>query len=293
MAQTMRARSWLFAPGDSERKLAKIGACNADMVIIDLEDAVAPPAKARARGMTREWLESQPQGAPFQCWVRINGLGTPLWRDDVAAVLPAAPAGLMVPKAGGPAQLTDLSRHLEAEEERHGIPPGSTRILPLVSETPAAALGIGDYATATLPRLAGLTWGAEDLSAALGATRKRDAAGGWTDAFRLIRAQVLLTAHAAGVLPIDTLHADFRDLAALERIAAESSADGFAGMLAIHPDQVAVINEAFSPTQEQLAEARAIIAAFEENPGAGALQLDGRMLDQPHLAQAKRLLGLI
>jgi citrate lyase subunit beta/citryl-CoA lyase len=289
--QGFSARSWLFAPGDSERKLAKVVGCGADVVIIDLEDAVAPDGKVRARGMARGWLETQPDAAPFQRWVRINALDTPLWQQDCAAVLPGRPAGLMVPKAAGPEQLALLSEELETLEERYGIEPGTTRLLPLVSETPAAALGIASYAAAPLPRLVGLTWGAEDLSAALGATRKRDAAGAWTDAFRLIRAQVLLTARARGVLAVDTLHADFRDLAGLERIAADSNADGFAGMLAIHPDQVPVINAAFSPSEEQLAQARAIVAAFAAEPGAGALQLNGRMLDRPHLEQAQRLLA--
>src|SRR5690606_12524935 len=141
------------------------------------------------------------------------------------------------------------------------------------------------------PRLAGLTWGAEDLSAALGASRKRDETGRWTDAFRMVRAQVLLTAHARGVLPIDTPHADFRDMAGLERAARESHADGFAGMLAIHPDQVPVINAAFMPSEEEIAEARRIVEAFASAPGAGALQLEGRMLDQPHLEQARKLLA--
>ena len=168
---------------------------------------------------------------------------------------------------------------------------GSTRLLPLVSETPAAALGIAAYAAASLPRLAGLTWGAEDLSAAIGASRKRDANGRWTDAFRMVRAQVLLTAHARGVLAIDTLHADFRDMEGLERVARESRADGFAGMLAIHPAQVPVINAAFLPSEEEIAEARRIVEAFAASPGAGALQLEGRMLDQPHLEQARKLLA--
>jgi len=142
-----------------------------------------------------------------------------------------------------------------------------------------------------LPRLAGLTWGAEDLSAAIGASRKRDGEGRWTDTFRMVRSQVLLAARACKVAPIDTLHADFRDLAGLERVARESHVDGFAGMLAIHPDQVPVINAAFTPSEEEVAEARRIVAAFAAEPGAGALQLDGRMLDQPHLEQARRLLG--
>ena len=288
----MPMRSWLFVPGDSERKLAKVASCGADVVIVDLEDAVAPQAKAMARGLAREWLTAQRRAAPAsQLWVRLNALDTPLWRDDVDAVLAAAPDGLMVPKAAGPAQLQMLGGELHDREQRLGLTRGATRLLPLVSETPAAALGIVEYATVALPRLAGLTWGAEDLSAALGASRKRDADGRWTDTFRMVRAQVLLAAHACKVAPIDTLHADFRDIAGLERAAKESHGDGFAGMLAIHPDQVPVINAAFLPDENEIAEARRIVAAFAAAPGAGALQLDGRMLDLPHLERARRLLA--
>ena len=285
----MPMRSWLFVPGDSEKKLAKVASCGADVVIVDLEDAVAAQAKGTARELARVWLAEQ-RGGSVKRWVRINALDTPLWRDDLDSVVAAAPDGVMVPKASGPAQLQMLSAELHDREQRLGLPMGHTRLLPLVSETPAAALGIADYAAATLPRLAGLTWGAEDLSAALGAGRKRDAEGRWTDTFRLVRAQVLLAAHACQAAPIDTLYADFRDLAGLERVARESHADGFAGMLAIHPDQVAVINAAFMPSEQEIAEARRIVAAFAAEPNTGALQLDGRMLDQPHLEQARRLL---
>jgi citrate lyase subunit beta/citryl-CoA lyase len=286
----MPIRSWLFVPGDSEKKLAKVAGCGADVVIVDLEDAVAPQAKETGRALAREWLEDQRQTSA-QRWVRINALDTPLWRDDLLAVLPGMPQGIMVPKAAGPAQLQALAAELHDLEQRNGIERGHTRLLPLVSETPAAALGIRDYVDLRVPRLAGLTWGAEDLSAAIGASRKRDSEGRWTDAFRMVRAQVLLAAHACGIAPIDTLHADFRDLAGLERIARESHADGFAGMLAIHPDQVAVINAAFLPSEAEIAEARRIVEAFSAAPGAGALQLEGRMLDQPHLEQARRLLA--
>lgn len=288
----MAMRSWLFVPGDSETKLGKVAGYGADVCIADLEDAVAPPAKPMARMMVRTWLEAGLRAAPQGSarWVRINPLDTPLWRDDLAAIMPGRPQGIMVPKASGPEQLQALAAELQQAEQRNGSPPGSTRILPLVSETPAAALSIPTYVGAQLPRLVGLTWGAEDLSAAIGASRKRDALGNWTDAFRHVRAQVLLTAHARGVLAIDTLHAEFRDLDALGRIAAESYADGFAGMLAIHPSQVAVINAAFTPGDAEIAEARAIVHAFSANPGAGALQLEGRMIDQPHLEQARRLL---
>lgn len=287
----MAMRSWLFVPGDSQKKLDKVAGCGADVVIVDLEDAVAPPAKPHARIMARDWLERQgrDESGPAR-WVRINPLDTPLWREDLAAVMPGRPDGVMVPKAAGPEQLQALAAELQTMEQRYGTAPGSTRILPLVSETPMAALGITSYATTQQPRLAGLTWGAEDLSAAIGANRKRDARGYWVDAFRYVRAQVLLTAHARGIIAIDTLHADFRDLDRLARIAGDSYAEGFSGMLAIHPSQVPVINAAFTPGEEEIAHARAIVAAFSASPGAGALQLDGQMIDQPHLEQARKLL---
>ena len=284
----MAMRSWLFVPGDSERKLAKAADISADVLIVDLEDAVAPQAKVYARQTAASWLEERAGTA--QRWVRMNAVDTGIWRDDLSAVMPAAPAGIMVPKAAGPEQLQAVAAELYELEVRHGLPTGQTQILPLVSETPGAALTIGDYGTAQVQRLAGLTWGAEDLSAAIGATRKRDEHGRWTDTFRLVRSLVLLAAHARGVLAIDTLHADFRDLDGLHRVANESRADGFAGMLAIHPSQVSVINEAFTPTEEEIAEARRIVEAFSTSPDAGVLQVEGRMVDQPHLAQARRLL---
>ncbi|MGX7896587.1 HpcH/HpaI aldolase/citrate lyase family protein [Tsuneonella sp. HG222] len=286
----MPMRSWLFVPGDSDRKLAKAAELGADVLIVDLEDAVAPQAKVQARQLAAGWLQHGGGGAA-QRWVRINPLDGPLWREDLAAVMPSRPAGIMVPKAAGPEQLRILAAELYELEGRNGVATNSTRILPLVSETPAAALGIPAYAATELPRLAGLTWGAEDLSASLGASRKRDANGRWTDTFRMVRSMVVLAAHARGVLAIDTLHADFRDMDGLRRVADESRADGFAGMLAIHPGQVEIINAAFTPTEGELAEARAIVAAFAANPGAGALQLDGRMIDQPHLEQARKLLA--
>ena len=290
----MAIRSWLFVPGDSESKLGKVAGCGADAVIVDLEDAVAIENKPRARQLAREWLAAHERavlaGGSFARWVRINPLDGLFWREDLAAVMAGRPDGIMLPKATGPEQLRTLAAELYELEGRNGMTSGSTRILPLVSETPAAALSIAAYASVQVPRLAGLTWGAEDLSAAIGAQRKRDGAGSWTDTFRLVRANVLLAAHAAGVAAVDTLHSDFRDLAGLERIATDSFADGFAGMLAIHPAQVPVINAAFSPAPAAIARARAIVDAFAANPGAGALSLDGEMIDRPHLAQARLLL---
>ncbi len=290
----MKMRSWLFAPGDSEKKLGKVASCGADVVIIDLEDAVAEYAKAEARRLTTKWLQANRTqvlaGGGFQRWVRINPLDSHHWREDLAAVMPCQPHGIMVPKAAGPEQIRMLAAELYEHEQRNGKEPNSTRVLPLVSETAKAAMSIGQYAEDTLPRLLGLTWGAEDLSAAIGATRKRDENGEWTDLFRMVRAQILLTAHARQVLPIDTLYSDFRDLEGLKKAAEASHADGFAGMLAIHPDQVQVINAAFSPSEKALARARAIVDAFSANPGKGALSLDGEMIDQPHLEQARKLL---
>lgn len=286
----------MFVPGDSERKLDKAPGCGADVVIVDLEDAVAPDAKESARALTRDWLMARDREAPGpQYWVRINPLDTQLWQYDVEAVISAKPAGLMVPKAAGPEQLQRLVTMLYEIEAPHGIVPGTTQLLPLVSETPRAANSISSYGLKqhAISRLAGLSWGAEDLSAAIGASRKRDERGVWTDLFRLVRAQVLLASHAAGVVAIDTLHADFRDEEGLRRVARESYQDGFAGMMAIHPAQVPIINAAFSPGEAELAEARAIVELFAANPGVGALQLNGRMIDQPHLAQAQKLLASV
>ena len=292
----MAMRSWLFVPGDSEKKLSKVAGTGADVVIVDLEDAVAPHAKPQARRFAHDWLQAhrtQVLAKPQGHWIRINGLDTQLWREDLAAVMPAGPKGVVVPKATGPEQLRALSAEIYELEQRNGLPHHSTGIMPLVGETPASAFSLPAYAENPQPRLAGLTWGAEDLSAAIGASRKRDADGEWTDTFRLVRAQVLLAAHACNVMAVDTLHADFRDEDGLRRIAQASRADGFHGMLAIHPAQVPIINEAFTPSEAELAEARAIVEAFTANPAAGALSLDGRMVDQPHLAQAKRRLGMV
>ncbi|WP_408589230.1 HpcH/HpaI aldolase/citrate lyase family protein [Novosphingobium sp.] len=286
-------RSWLFVPGDSEKKLAKAPGTGADALIIDLEDAVALASKPAARALTAQWLGTVPRRAgTASLWVRINAVDTGLWHDDLAVIVATAPDGIMLPKAAGPDEVALVSDSIATLEARHGRPVGQIGLLPLVSETPRAALTIPTYLTRELPRLRGLTWGAEDLSAELAASRKRDGAGQWTDAFRFVRAQTLLAAHALGVAAIDTLHADFRDEAGLKAAAEAARADGFSGMLAIHPGQVPIINAAFAPTAAELAHAQAIVAAFAANPDVGTLQIDGRMIDQPHLRQARALLGL-
>ena len=290
----MPNRSWLFVPGDSERKLAKAPETGADAIIVDLEDAVAVEAKPAARELALEWLSAHRQQIAtrkFERWVRINPLDTPFWRDDLEAAMRGAPDGIVLPKSAGPEQVRQLSAEIYELEQRCDIAVGATRIVPLVSETAAAAITIGAYAGVPLPRLGGLMWGAEDLSAGIGASRKYGVDGNWTATFRMVRATVLLTAHACGVPAIETLHADFRDDGGLVWLAAAARADGFSGMLAIHPGQVAPINAAFTPSEAELTEARAIVAAFAAAPGAGVVALDGKMLDQPHLRLARRILG--
>ena len=291
----MPVRSWLFVPGDSERKLAKAPETGADAIIVDLEDSVAAENKPAARALAADWLAAHRShvvaGRRTERWVRINPLDSPYWREDILTAMRGGPEGIVLPKASGPDQIRQLAAEIYNLEGSSGVASGSTRIVPLVSETAAAALSMPAYVGESLPRLGGLTWGAEDLSAAIGASRKYGDDGDWTDLFRMVRATVLLTAHAAGVPAIDTLHADFRDEAGLTRKARAARADGFSGMLAIHPDQVAPINAAFTPTEIELAGARAIVAAFAADPGVGVVSLDGQMLDQPHLRLARRLLG--
>jgi len=290
----MAMRSWLFVPGDSETKLAKTAGTGADVIVIDLEDSVAPEHKGQAREQARNWLNahrSQVLDSRIHgCWIRINAIGTPWWREDLVTVMQGAPEGIVVPKCEGAEQLQTLAAELYEVEQRNGIPTNTTSVLALAGETPASALSIASFAGVTQPRLIGLGWGPEDLAAALGATRKRDSGGAWTDALRLVRAQVLLASHARGVLAIDAIYPEFKDMDALRKAAEAARADGFSGMLAVHPDQVPVINEAFTPSAEELAKAQAIIDVFAANPGAGVIDFNGRMVDRPHLEQAKRLL---
>jgi citrate lyase subunit beta/citryl-CoA lyase len=292
------ARSWLFVPGDSDRKLAKIEQCGADVVILDLEDSVAPEQKAAARGRVHEYLSAQAARAASsstarpmpQLWVRINPLNSALADADLNAVAPAAPAGIVQPKTRSPADTVALTYRLDELEHGHGLRPGSIRILPIATETPAALFAIGGFAQVGA-RLAGLTWGAEDLSTVIGATTTHEADGAWTAPFEFVRSLCLFGAGAAGVAAIDTLHADFRDREGLSANCGRARRDGFTGKLAIHPDQVPVINECFAPTGEELAQARRIVDLFAANPGSAALSLDGRMVDIPHLRLAEKTLS--
>jgi citrate lyase subunit beta/citryl-CoA lyase len=283
-------RSWLFVPGDSERKLAKGGESGADALILDLEDSVAAARKPLARNMVTAYLLAQAgsERRP-RLWVRINPLGEG-GLPDTAAVVRAAPDGLVIPKVNGPADLLRLSHWLDALEARDDLPAGRIRLLAVATETAAAVLGLGDYARQPVLRLTGLTWGAEDLPAAIGASTNQAPGGGFALTYQMARSNCLLAAIAAGAQPIDTLEADFRDEAGLHAACAAARREGFTGKIAIHPAQVAVINEGFRPTAEEVAFAHRVCAAFAANPDIGTVGMDGRMLDMPHLRQAQRVL---
>ena len=286
----MSARSLLFVPGDSDKKLAKGMTAGADALILDLEDAVAASQKASARLRVHDYLVANPDRSKTQLWVRINPLDTPEALLDLVAVVRARPDGLMQPKTRSPADVIRLGHYLDALEAQHGLTLGSTRILPVATETPEAMFSLGGFAQCA-PRLYGVTWGAEDLSSAIGAITNKTADGVWTQPYQLARSLCLFSASAAGVAPIDTLFADFRDPAGLRAACAEARRDGFTGKIAIHPDQVAVINECFVPSEAELAFAAKVIALFRDNPGVAALSIDGKMLDIPHLRQAEKTLA--
>ncbi|WP_133366111.1 HpcH/HpaI aldolase/citrate lyase family protein [Qipengyuania sediminis] len=287
-AAAHKMRSWLFAPGDSQRKMAKAISSLADRIILDLEDAVAITGKAEARRMVADVLGALGDGRG-RAWVRINPLGSGLAEQDLAVIMPAGPGGIMLPKAESGADMAALDALLTPLEEAHGIAPGTTKVLPLVTETAAAMFGTGTYRGAA--RLAGMTWGAEDLADSIGALSNTDSQGRYRPTYELARSLCLLGAAAAGVPAIETIMGDFRDLAGLEARAELVRRDGFRGMLAIHPDQVAVINEAFTPSAEEAAEAREIVRLFAANPGAGTLAGPKGMLDRPHLSRAEQLLA--
>ncbi|SOB87683.1 citrate lyase subunit beta / citryl-CoA lyase [Sphingomonas guangdongensis] len=288
MSEMEAARSWLFVPGDSERKMAKALASEADIVLLDLEDAVAEAAKPAARSAVRTFLADN-AAAGARLWVRINPLDGAHALADLAAVISGAPGGIMLPKANGRADVERLDHYLSALEAANGLTLGQTRVIALVTETAAAMFRTGDYRRA--PRLAALTWGAEDLADAIGASTNRDANGAYGFTYELARSLCLLGAAAAGLAAVETIHGDFRDLAGLEARAHKVRADGFTGMLAIHPDQVPVINRAFAPDPAEVAEAEEIVALFAAQPGVGAIGYKGGMLDRPHLSRAERVLA--
>jgi len=282
------ARSWLFAPGDSERKMEKATAGPADIVILDLEDAVADAEKPKARAMVAAFIKAN-AAQQARLWVRINPLQGPHALADLASVVAARPGGIMLPKSRGRADAEVLDHYLTALETVAGISPGEIKVIVLVTETAEGMFTTGTYAG--VPRVVAMSWGAEDLADALGASANRNEDGSYGFTYQLARSLCLLGAATAGVAAIETIQADFRDEAGLRKRAMEMRQAGFRGMLAIHPAQIAVINEAFSPGEAELAAAQEIVDLFAAHPGIGAIGHKGAMVDRPHLARAQAVLA--
>ncbi len=280
-AGIVRLRSLLFVPGDRPERFGKAAASGADALILDLEDAVAPAAKDAARAAVAAHL-AQTRNGPLVL-VRVNPLGTPLFEADLEALAGHAPGGVLLPKAEGASSVLDCAERLAGR----GI---AAPILPIATETPAAIFALGGF-RAVRERLLGLTWGAEDLPAAIGAATSREPDGRFTPPYETVRSLALFAAHAAGVAAIETVYPAFRDEAGLDAFARRAARDGFTGMMAIHPAQVGAINAAFTPDAAAVLAARRIVDAFAAAPDAGALQIDGRMVDAPHLHQARTLLA--
>ena len=279
-------RSLLFAPGDSDKKMAKASGIGADCVILDLEDSVAASRKPIARGMVGDFLRSETNPA-VEYYVRVNPFDSGLTLADIAAIVPARPTGIVLPKADGPADLIKVANYIDVLEAEHDIEAGSIKILPVATETAAAVFTLGEYRHG-LPRLSGITWGAEDLGAAVGASANLQADKDWTQPYQLVRSLCLFAGHAAGVQAIDTVMADFRDLDRLKVVCNEARRDGFTGKICIHPAQVDVINAAFSPSAEELAHARAVLQAFADNPATGPFPLHVQMINLPPPVQPQR-----
>jgi citrate lyase subunit beta/citryl-CoA lyase len=278
-------RSLLFVPGDSERKLAKAQAVPADALIVDLEDSVEASRKDRARELATEFLGERAEIRARTIWIRVNAVGDARFAADVEAAVQSRADGIVLPKPRTAADVLELSGRLDL------LDAARMKILPIATETPASVLALGEYSRCG-PRLAALAWGAEDLSTAVGATTAVDARGAWLPPYELVRSLCLFAAAAAGVAAIDTVHTDFKDLAGLAAAAAAAQRDGFSGKLAVHPDQVEILNRAFQPTADSVAAARGVVAAFAAANGAGVVAHQGRMLDRPHLLRAQRVLAL-
>jgi citrate lyase subunit beta/citryl-CoA lyase len=286
-------RSLLFVPADAGSKLDKAMASGADAVIIDLEDSISPERKEHARAACLEYLKSaQPKTQRPRLLVRINGLETGQTDADLAAIVPGKPDAILFPKAEGGESLVHLDAKLTAQEAIAGVAEGSIKVLAQNVESSLGLFLAGTFRGVS-PRLIGMTWGPEDLSAELGAEANRDAQGHLTEPYRLARSICLFSAAAAKVPAIETIYADFRNTEGLRRETMDSRRDGFTGRLAIHPAQVPVINEVYTPSAEQIEKAKAVIAAFAAQPGAGAVGIDGKMYDRPHLVRAQRLLGSV
>jgi citrate lyase subunit beta/citryl-CoA lyase len=280
-------RSLLFVPGDSERKLAKGETAGADALVLDLEDAVSADRIEIARAMVRDYLQGHRDRSRTRLWVRVNPISTQKALPDLAAIVAGAPDGVLLPKVNSAAELALLDNYLTALEVRDGVAPGSIRVLLVATETARAMFNLGGFGGITA-RLWGMTWGKEDLPAALGATTNRDESGELEFTYRLARSLCLLAAVAAEVEPIDTVFTDFRDTKGLLREAQAARRAGFTGKIAIHPDQVEPINQSFTPSADEIEYAQRVVKAF--STGAGTVALDGKMLDMPHLKQAQRVL---
>jgi citrate lyase subunit beta/citryl-CoA lyase len=286
-------RSWLFVPGDSERKQQKGPQNPADALILDLEDSVSDDRQDIAREMTRAFLKAHADRDRQRLYVRINPLDTPLSLPDLAAVMPGAPDGIVLPKVHSAAEVNRLSTMLDILEVREGLEAGSTRICCVATETAASLTTFHTYLDDVSPRLSALTWGGEDLSAALGASTNRHPKTGEYDApFQLARTLCLSTARAIGAQPVGVVFTDFRDNDGLRAECLYDLRSGFIGKIAIHPGQTEVINEAFTPSAEDVDYARRVVEVFEQNPGLGTVGMDGKMLDMPHLKQARNVLAM-
>lgn len=284
-------RSLLFIPADSEKKIGKSLSFGADCLILDLEDSVAPARKAGARPLAAAFIsENRGNAQRPKLFVRINALDTNEWELDLAGVLASGPDGILLPKARGAEDVSSLALALDHEEAKAGLTPGSTRIMALVTEVPVAMLTLPTYLDAS-SRLDALTWGAEDLSAQIGSSATREPDGRWTSPYQLARDMCLFTAMAAGRQPIDTVYVDFRNMSGLAEESRIAARDGFTGKMAIHPDQVATINAAFTPSAAEITWANEIIALFRDNPNSGTLALRGQMVDRPHATRANRILA--
>jgi citrate lyase subunit beta/citryl-CoA lyase len=287
----MTPRSWLFVPGDKLGMMAKAFASGADAVIVDLEDAVLEENKVHARNLAAQFSRELP-ATSSQLWVRINPLHTKHAIWDLAAIVPVGPTGIVLPKPDSVSAVIELGHYLNALEAAAGRASDQIRVLPITAETPKSVFELNSY-VAGGSRLAGLTWGAEDLPVAVGAASGRDERGAFTPLCELARSLCIAGAAAAGVAAIETVYPAFRDLEGLRAYAVRGRRDGFRGMLAIHPAQVAVINEVFTPSAAEIEYAERVVAAFDSNIGQGSLALDGKMLDAPHLKQARSILASV
>lgn len=292
----MQYRSWLLVPGDNDRKLGKAMATGADVVIVDLADSVSVPAKNDARRMAVEWLNAYRrqiiENRRLGRWVRINPVESRQWREDLVAIVRAAPDGIILPNASGTEPVRQLAAELYELEQANQLPSGSIKIMPVVGTTAHAACSIPAFSDLVLPRMTGIAWDADKLATAIGASRKHDARLGWTGALALARAQVLLAAHANGLFAVETCCSEAEDPKVLKGTITDARADGFTGMLAAHPSQVPEINTAFTATPEEIEHARRIIAIFEASAGDGEFQVDRRTVGPHQLQYARRLLNI-